>query len=152
MHHSDQLYVFRSARLRYPSPLIVFSKCQDQTDRRRRHRSHLATMRPNAKQGKCDARPQLLSSCIFSSIKPPIPEISQGLPFVWYWDAFSAPVPPWWSSNYSGLQNSKSDRIRAPLHPSMRYHIRPRYYCGLRPQAESSTVINLAGFDSAEWE
>lgn len=50
MHHSDQLYVPESTRLLYPSPLIVFSKCQEQTNRRRGHTSHLATMRPNAKQ------------------------------------------------------------------------------------------------------
>lgn len=48
MHHSDQLYLFRSTRLFYPSPLILFPKCQEQTDCSPGRTTHLA-MRPNAK-------------------------------------------------------------------------------------------------------
>lgn len=148
MHHSDQLYLFRSTRLLYPSPLIVFSKCQEQMNRHCRHTSHSATMRPNAKHGgKCDAWLQLL---FLDQISKPwnLP----GSPFHDIVMHFLPHQPPWWSSNYKGLQNGKSNCCRTPLHPSMRYHITLWYDCGLRPQAESSTIINLVGFDSMEWE
>lgn len=153
MHHSDQLYVFRSTRLFYPSPLIVFSKCQEQTDRRRRHTSHLATMRPNAKHRENAMHGHSFLSLRYFLDQIPKPwNISQGFFLFDIVMHFLPRRPPWWSSNYTGLQNGKSNRGRAPLHPSVSYHITLWYYCGLRPQAESSTVINLVGFDSMEWE
>lgn len=58
----------------------------------------------------------------------------------------------WGSSNYTGLRHGKANSGRTPLHPSVRYHITSWDHCGLRPQAESSTVINLVGFGSMKWE
>lgn len=160
MHHSDQLYVPESTRLLYPSPLIVFSKCQEQTNRRRGHTSHLATMRPNAKQvGETRRMATASALFLFFSFFTLFPRSNlQALNsprvllfFFFVFDIVMHSLPRWpprRPSNYTSPQKRKSDRVRAPLHPGVRYHITPWYYCGLRPQAESSTVINLVGFDS----
>lgn len=138
MHHIDQLYDPESTRLLYPSPLIVFSKCQEQTNRRRGHTSHLATMRPNAKQVG-ETRRMATASALFlffffyfiSSIKSPSSELSQGPPFFFFFFVFDIVMhslprwPPRRPSNYTSPQKRKSDRVRAPLHPGVRYHITP---------------------------
>lgn len=97
MHHSDQLYLFRSTRLLYPSPLIVFSKCQEQTNRRRRRTSHLVTMRPNAKHGEN----AMHGYNVFSWTKSPSPEVSLGAFLFDIGLHFLPRRPPWWSSNYT---------------------------------------------------
>lgn len=152
MHHSDQLYLFRSTRLLYPSDLIVFSKCQEQMNRSHRPTSHLATMRPNAKHGE-----NVMHGYGFFALRVFLGEIFQALKSLWFPlnDIVMLFVPQcslWWSSNYTGPRNGKANSGRTPLHPSMRYHITPWYHCGLRLQAESNTVINLVGFDSMKWE
>ena len=118
MHHSDQLYVPGTTRLLYPSPLIVFSKCQEQTNRRRGHTSHLATMRPNAKQGGGDAM-HGYSFCFipfFFFLLYFLDQISKlrtlpGPPlFFPVFDTVMPSLPRWpprWPSNYTSPQNRK---------------------------------------------